>query len=93
MNETLLWLFHVASGGAAFAAVYYLRWRIALAVIIGGLITAIGWLLIFRFTDEEKRPEWIRLDLSLNLSFGLIFAALGAVLGWWLLTRRQSGTD
>jgi hypothetical protein len=44
--------------------------------------------LLFRFTEEEKRPNWIKLDLSLNLSFGLIFAASGAALGWWLLSRR-----
>jgi cytochrome c biogenesis protein CcdA len=88
LNETLLGLVYLASGGAAFAAVYRLRWRIALSVLIGGLITAIGWLLIFRFTDEEKRPDWIRLDLSLNLTLGLIFAVFGAAIGWRLLNRR-----
>ena len=88
MNETLLGLVYLASGGVAFAAVYRLRWRIALSVLIGGLITAIGWLLIFRFTDEEKRPDWIRLDLSLNLTLGLIFAVFGAAIGWRLLNRR-----
>jgi hypothetical protein len=87
LNETLLWLLYAVSGGAAFAAIYYRRWRISLAVLTGGLITVIGWLLLFRFTDAERRPDWIRLDLSLNLSFGLIFAALGAALGWRLLSR------
>ena len=89
MNETLLWLFHAASGGAAFAAVYYGRWRIALAVLTGILITAIGWLLIFRVPDEAKRPDWVRLDLSLNLSIGLILAVLGAALGRWMLSRNE----
>jgi hypothetical protein len=42
LNETLLWLLYAVSGGVAFAAIYYLRWRISLAVIIGGLITVIG---------------------------------------------------
>ena len=88
MNETLLWLVYAISGGVAFAAIYYRRWRISLAVITGGLITFIGWLLLFRFAAEEDRPDWVRLDLSLNLSFGLIFAALGAALGWWFLSRR-----
>ena len=92
MNETLLWLVYAVSGGVAFAAVHYWRWRIALAVLTGGLVTTIGWLLIFRLTDEETRPDWVRLDLSLNLSFGLIFAALGAALGWWLV-RRRGRTD
>lgn len=89
MNETLLWLLYLVSGITAFAASYYWRWRIALAVLTGGLITAIGWLLLFRFTDEEMRPEWVRLDASLNLTFGLIFAGLGAALGWRLVQRRN----
>jgi hypothetical protein len=88
LNETLLWLLYCTTGGLAFAAVYKWRWRIALAVIAGGLITTIGWLMIFHFTDEEKRPTWIRLDWSLNLTFGLIFAAAGVLLARWLVSRR-----
>ena len=88
MNETLLWLLYCVSGVLAFAATYRLRWRIFVAVVTGGLITAIGWLLIFYFTDEEKRPQWIRLDLSLNLTFGLMFAAAGAFIGQRLLSRQ-----
>jgi hypothetical protein len=88
LNETLLWLLYVVCGGVSFSAVYYRRWHFGWAIVIGGLITAIGWLLLFRFTDEDKRPNWIRLDLSLNLCFGLLFAGLGAGLAWWLLTRR-----
>ncbi len=87
MNETLLWLVYAVSGGVAFATIYYRRWRVWHAVVSGGLLTLIGWLLLFRFTDEEKRPDWVRLDLSLNLSFGLIFAALGAAIAWRLLAR------
>ena len=90
MNETLLWLLYLLSGGLALAAIYYWRWHIMIAVFSGGLVTCIGWLLLFRFTEEEKRPEWVRLDFSLNLTFALIFAAFGAALGWWLRTRRQS---
>jgi hypothetical protein len=56
-------------------------------VLSGGLITLIGWLLLVRFTEVEKRPDWVRLDVSLNLSFGLIFAASGAALHWRLLSR------
>jgi hypothetical protein len=57
LNETLPWLLYAVSGGVAIAAIYYHRWRLSLAVITGGLITVIGWLLLFRFTDEEKRPK------------------------------------
>ena len=90
MNETLLWLLYCLSGALAFAAVYYWRWRPAWAVISGGLVSTIGWLLIFRFTDEETRPDWIKLDLSLSVTFALIFAVFGAALGTWLLKRRAS---
>lgn len=88
MNETLFWLLYCVCGGLAFASAYYWRWHLAWAVISGGLVTLIGWMLIFRFTDVEKRPAWVKLDLSLNVTFGLIFAAFGAGLGWWLLKRR-----
>ena len=88
MNETLLWLLYCASGGVAFAAIYYQRWRISLAVLAGGLITTIGWLLLFRFTAENKRPDWVRMDLSLDLIFGLFFAVAGAAIAWWLRGRR-----
>jgi hypothetical protein len=89
LNETLLWLVYFISGGLAFAAIYYWQWRIVWAVLAGGLITAIGWLLIFGFTDEEMRPDWVRVDLSLNLTFGLTFAVFGAAIGRWRLTRRS----
>lgn len=89
MNETLLFLVYAVSGGMAFAAVYRWRWRIYLAVLAGGLITTIGWLLLFRFTEEEMRPDWVRLDLSLNLTLGLIFAVVGAALGRRFLARRE----
>ena len=90
MNETLLWMAYFASGGMAFAAIYYWRWRIVLAVLAGGLLTAIGWLLIFGFTAEEMRPDWVRVDFSLNLTFGLTFAVFGAVLGRWRLSRQSA---
>jgi hypothetical protein len=90
LNETLLWLLYCVSGGLAFTAVSRWRWHIAWAVVAGGLVTMIGWLLIFRFTEEERRPDWLKLDLSLNVTFGLIFAAFGAALGWWLLKRRAN---
>ncbi len=90
MNETLLWLVYALSGGLAFAAIYYWRWRIVLAVVAGGLVTAIGWLLVFRFTDEAMRPDWVRLDVSLNLTFGLIFAFAGGALGKLMHARRRA---
>ena len=90
MNETLLWFLYCVSGGLAFAAVYRWRWHFAWAIISGGLVTAIGWILMFRLTDEENRPDWVRLDVALNVTFALIFATFGAALALWLLKRRAN---
>ena len=90
MNETLLWLLYCVSGLLAFAAVYRWRWHIGWSVLSGGLLTAVGWILIFVLTEEEKRPNWVKLDASLNITFALIFAAIGAGLAWWLRNRRAS---
>ena len=89
MNETLLWLVYLLSAAASFAGVRYRRWRVPIAVLAGTLITAIGWILLFVLTAAEKRPDWVRLDLSLNLSFGLFFAIAGAVLGRFVWLRRR----
>ena len=90
MNETLLWFLYCVSGALAFAATYYWRWRIYLAMLPGGALTGAGWALLYRLAEEEKRPDWVKLDLTLNLTFGLIFALFGALLGWWLVTRRET---
>jgi hypothetical protein len=88
LNETLLWLLYCVSGVIAFAAVYHRRWHIGLAILVGGLLTGVGWMLIYQLTDEEKRPNFLRLDLALNLTFGMIFAVLAALLAKRLVTRR-----
>jgi len=88
LNETLLWLFYCVSAAAAFALIYLRRWRITAAMLVGGLISVAGWYLLFLLTEEDKRPEWITLDLSLNACFGLIFAGAGAALAHVLLMRQ-----
>ena len=90
MNETLLWLCYCASAAVAFSVAYYLRGRIFLATLTGSFLTGAGWALLYRLTDEDKRPDWVRLDLSLNLTFGLIFASAGAIVGHMLLSRRPT---
>lgn len=87
MNETILWLLYFASGVVAFVAAYRLNWRITTASVAGAAVTLAGWLLLYRATVEEKRPNWARLDLSLNLAFALIFAAAGAALATLLVSR------
>ena len=88
MNETLIWLSYGIGAVLAFAAVNYRRWHVGLAILVGALVSGAGWTLVYYFTEDEKRPAWVQLDLALNLSFGLIFAALAALLAKRLVTRR-----
>ena len=90
MNETLLWLLYCVSGLVAFSVTYNLNGRPVFAALAGGLLTGAGWFLLYAMTEVEKRPDWVQLDLSLNLTFGLIFAAAGAAIGCWMLSRRDS---
>ena len=89
MNETLLWLLYCASGLLAFLVTYKLRGRPIFAALAGGLLTGAGWSLLYAMTEVDQRPDWVQLDLSLNLTFGLIFAAAGAGIGRWMLSRRD----
>ncbi len=89
MSETLLWLLYLVSGLVAFGAVYRLGWKIVPAMLVGALVTIIGWALLYLLADEENRPDWITLDLSLNASFALIFASLGAAVAHFMLMRRR----
>lgn len=93
MNENLLWLLYLVSGAVAFAGIHYRRWRITLAMITGALVTALGWIILFLMTDESERPEWVNLDLSLNICFGLIFAGAGAGLAHFLLMRNRRADE
>ncbi len=93
MNETILWLLYVVGAAAAFAAVYKFDWRIVPSTLIGTVPAIIGWGLLYLLTAEDKRPAWWRVDLSLNLSFALIFAACGAALAFALDYRSSRGQD
>lgn len=90
MSETALWLLFCLSSLVAFAAVYYRRWYITVATLAGGLVIALGWAILYWLSSEEKRPDWVRIDLSINLSLGVIFAAAGAALAHFLLMRNRS---
>ena len=88
MNETLLWLLYLVSAVVAFVTVQRMGWRLVPAMLVGTLVTALGWLPIFLLTAEDKRPPFWRLDLSLNASFALIFAGAGAALAFAMKSRK-----
>ena len=93
MNETILWLLYVVSAAAAYAAVHKLGWRIVPSTIVGTIPTLLGWAVLYFLTAEADRPNWWRVDLSLNLSFALIFAACGAAAAFALQYRSSRGED
>ena len=88
MNETLLWLLYLVSAVVAFLAVQKLGWRIVPSMLAGTFVTVrrAGCRSIV-LTAEDKRPDFWRLDLSLNASFALIFAGAGAALAFALKDR------
>ena len=87
MNETLLWLLYLVSAVFGFIAVQKLGWRLVPSMLAGTFVTVLGWLPIYLLTAEDKRPDFWRLDLSLNASFALIFAGAGAALAFALKGR------
>jgi hypothetical protein len=89
LNETLTWLLYVLSGVAAFLAVYHTGWRIVPSMLIGALVTAVGWILLYYATPLDDRPAWFNVQLALNVCFGLIFAGAGAAVAVFLQSRQQ----
>jgi hypothetical protein len=77
----------LVSAIVAFLTVQRLGWRIVPSMLAGTLVTLIGWVPLYLLTAEDKRPEFWRLDLSLNASFALIFAGVGAALAFAMKDR------
>ena len=87
MNETILWLLYLVGAAAAFAAVYRLGWKIVPATLGGTAIATLGWALLYFSTEADKRPPFWKVDLSMHVSFAVIFAAVGAAIAFALLSR------
>jgi hypothetical protein len=87
LNETLLWLLYLVSAVVAFLTVQKLGWRIVPSIFAGTAVSVVGWTLLYALAAEDNRPEFWRLDLSLNASFALIFAGAGAALAFALKSR------
>lgn len=88
MTDSLLWLLYCIGAAVAFVLIHRFGWRIVPSMIVAAIPTLLGWTVLFLGTAEEDRPAWWRLDLSLNLSFALIFAAAGAAVAFTLKSRR-----
>ena len=88
MTDTLLWVAYLLSAAAAFYAVRARRWPIVPAAIAGALLTVIVWAILVLTAKPEARPAFLTVDLGLNGSFGVIFAAAGAALAMFLNQHR-----
>jgi hypothetical protein len=89
----MLWLLYAVGAALAYAAVQKLGWRIVPSTLAGMAPTLLGWLVLYLITAKDDRPAWWRVDLSLNLSFALIFAACGAAAAFALQYRSSRGED
>jgi hypothetical protein len=93
LNETILWLLYAVGAASAFVAVHKLGWRIVPSTLVGAVPTLLGWLALYFLTAEDDRPAFWRLDLSMNFSLALIFAACGAAAAFTLQYRSSPGED
>ena len=87
MSETLIWLLYLVGAGLAFAAVRYRRWPLSASMLVPAIVGTLIWYLAVEFGKEENEPAWMNVDLSINFSFFLIFAAGGAALAFYLNGR------
>ena len=87
MNENLLWLLYIVGAGLAFAAVRYRQWPLTLAILAPAIAGTLIYYLAVELGKEENEPAWINVDLAVNFSFFLIFAAGGAAVAFFLNSR------
>ena len=60
------------------------------ATIVGALAGLAIWALTYLATASEERSSWLQVELALNGSLSLIFAAAGAAAAIALKYRRPS---
>lgn len=87
MNETLLWLLYLVGAAGAFWAVRYRKLPLTVAMLGPAVLGTAIWYIAVELGKEENEPAWINVDLGLNFSFFLIFAAAGAAVAFYLNSR------
>ena len=91
MSDALTWLGYGLSAALAFAAVHYKGWRIVPAMLGGaaaGLVVAVLGIIT---TTREDRSPWETVEVTLNGSVCLLFAALGAAVAFAIRHSRDAG--
>ena len=88
MSDKLIWLGYLVGAAIAFVLVYSQAWKITLATIVGGAVGLAVWGVVFATTSSDERSPWLQVELALNGSLSLIFAAAGAAVALALRHRR-----
>jgi hypothetical protein len=89
LNDTIVWLGYLVGAALAFWTVYHRSWKVTPAAIVGGLLGLAIWAVTFLATATEDRSDWLQVEVALNGSLSLIFAAAGAAAALALKHRRH----
>jgi hypothetical protein len=89
LTDTIVWLGYLIGAAISFAAVYQRSWKVSLASIVGGLVGLAVWAVTYLATSTEDRSSWLQVEIALNGSLSLIFAAAGAAVALALKHRRH----
>ena len=89
MSDTIVWLGYLIGAGSAFWTVYSQSWKVTPATIVGGLAGLAIWAMTYLATSSEERSSWLQVEVALNGSLSLIFAAAGAAAAIALKHRRH----
>ena len=89
MSDTIVWLGYLVGAAIAFWVVYARSWKVTPAAIVGGLVGLAIWAVTFLATSTEDRSSWLQVEIALNGSLSLIFAAAGAAVALALKHRRH----
>jgi len=89
LSDTIVWLGYLIGASLAFWTVYSHSWKVTPAAIVGGLVGLAIWAVAFLATSREDRSDWLQVELALNGSLSLIFAAAGAAVALALKHRRH----
>ena len=89
MSDTLVWFGYLIGAAIAGWTVYAQGWKVTPATIVGGLAGLAIWALTYLATGSEERSEWLQVEVALNGSLSLIFAAAGAAAAIALKHRRH----
>ena len=89
MSDTIVWLGYLIGAAIAFWTVYSQGWKVTPATIVGGLVGLAIWAVTYLATSTDERSVWLQVEVALNGSLSLIFAAAGAAVATALKHRRH----